>query len=178
MFDIAGTKERHFIEACGAYRRKKEFCSDIVILMANKDGAFEKEIIFSLISRLKEINLITDHLTIPNIPTEARCITYMGVCRYEQGNHRRIDIKYYPLEQFPYALLYLTGSDYFNKSMRLYAKKKGYSLTDCGLMPIDKKYPNPPKCEEEKDIFAFLGLEYMPPEKRVWELPTIIRARK
>ena len=83
LFDIAGTKERHFIEACGAYRRKKEFCSDIVILMANKDGTFEKEIIFSLISRLKEINLITDHLTIPNIPTEARCITYMGVCRYE-----------------------------------------------------------------------------------------------
>ena len=29
--------------------------------------------------------------------------------------HRRIDLKAYPREQFPFAVLYFTGSDYFNR---------------------------------------------------------------
>jgi hypothetical protein len=31
---------------------------------------------------------------------------------------------------FAFALLYFTGSDHFNRSMRLFASKKGYSLSD------------------------------------------------
>lgn len=35
--------------------------------------------------------------------------------------NRRIDIKVYPKSQFPFAILYFTGSAYFNRSMRLFA---------------------------------------------------------
>jgi DNA polymerase/3'-5' exonuclease PolX len=38
----------------------------------------------------------------------------MGVCNL-LGIHRRIDIKYYPRDQFGYAILYFTGSDHFNR---------------------------------------------------------------
>ena len=52
--------------------------------------------------------------------------------------HHRIDIKYYPLDQYAYATLYFTGSDMFNRSMRLYARKLGYSLSDRGMCPVDR----------------------------------------
>jgi DNA polymerase/3'-5' exonuclease PolX len=44
----------------------------------------------------------------------------MGVCRVLEKN-RRIDIKVYPREQYGTAILYFTGSDYFNRSMRYLA---------------------------------------------------------
>ena len=51
------------------------------------------------------------------------------------GVHRRLDLKVYPVAQFPFALLYFTGSDHFNRSMRFYAKKKHWTLSDHGLAP-------------------------------------------
>jgi hypothetical protein len=59
--------------------------------------------------------------------------SYMGVCKLPnqaKAIHRRIDIKIYPHELLPFAMLYFTGSDHFNRSMRLYAKKRGFSLSD------------------------------------------------
>jgi len=38
--------------------------------------------------------------------------------------HRRLDLKVYPPEEDAYALLYFTGSDHFNRSMRHYAKQR------------------------------------------------------
>jgi DNA polymerase/3'-5' exonuclease PolX len=34
---------------------------------------------------------------------------YMGVCKSKKA--RRIDIKVYPKDEYPFALLYFTGSD-------------------------------------------------------------------
>ena len=48
--------------------------------------------------------------------------------------HRRVDIKVYRPEEYPFALLYFTGSGYFNRSMRWWAQTKfGLSLNDKGL---------------------------------------------
>jgi len=63
----------------------------------------------------------------------------MGVCKLDLDEYyRRIDIKVYPRSQYAFALLYFTGSDYFNRSMRRYAELKGYSLSDHGLTPTRK----------------------------------------
>ena len=90
-----------------------------------------------------------------------------------QGMHHRLDIKYYPLEQYAYAMLYFTGSDYFNRSMRLFARKKNYSLSDHSLTPVERTTGMKQVwegrnivCYTEKDIFEFLGLDYMKPEDR------------
>jgi len=63
-------------------------------------------------------------------------MSYMGVCEYRSENlrsHHRIDIKNYPLDMYAFAILYFTGSDMFNQSMRSFAKKKGLLLNDKGL---------------------------------------------
>jgi DNA polymerase/3'-5' exonuclease PolX len=96
------------------------------------------------------------------------CDTYMGVCK-ARSCHRRLDIKVYPFEQFAFAVLYFTGSSHLNRSMRLYAKKKGWSLSDhglCEVLRVDEKGSKTQvgpslRCISEEEVFWALGLEYI-----------------
>lgn len=96
----------------------------------------------------------------------------MGICKFESEQHHRIDIKYYPLEQYPFAILYFTGSSDFNKHMRNHALKKGYTLTDHGIWEVERcgkqlmPRGNVKTFANEEDIFTFLRLKYKKPEER------------
>ena len=105
------------------------------------------------------------------------CHSYRGVIRLRGYEHfRRLDLKVYPPEEFAFALLYFTGSDHFNRSMRHYAKARGYSLSDHGIVHCQRLgggaedvrgtrniFPDA-KCEA--DVFAALGLQYVEPTLR------------
>ena len=99
-------------------------------------------------------------------------MSYMGVCQFEEDCHHRIDLKYYHINEYPYALLYFTGSAMFNRSMRLYASKIGIQLSDHGAVARRKKatdqfWDKPiPQCSTQSDIFKFLGLGYKTPKER------------
>ena len=97
-------------------------------------------------------------------------MSYMGVCRFDGPTHHRIDIKYYPIEEYAYAILYFTGSGNFNRMLRLHTMKLGLTLSDKGATPKMEKgviWDKPiPTCLTEKDIFDFLGLEYKTPQQR------------
>jgi len=84
--------------------------------------------------------------------------------------HRRMDIKTYTPDEMPFALLYFTGSGYFNRSMRAWADKaKGLSLHDRGFNLVrgnDMTAVRDAKFRDERDVFEYLGLEYVPPEDR------------
>merc|ERR1711971_1167042 len=122
---------------------------------------------------LEKTGFLKERLSLSKKATEKGCENYMGVCQvpgYERA--RRIDIKVYPKEQYGFALLYFTGSDYFNRSMRLFAEKKGYTLSDHGLAPIAKskgtkinKGMTVP-CQTEEAVFKALGLPYKTPAER------------
>lgn len=102
--------------------------------------------------------------------------SYMGVCKLQDDPtslHRRIDMKVYPRELGAFATLYFTGSDHFNRSMRLYAKRNGFHLSDKGLFRAARdNYDNPVNvsgiipCRTEREIFQHLGLEYKEPWDR------------
>eukprot|EP00658_Telonema_sp_P-2_P057009 TRINITY_DN45472_c0_g1_i1.p1 TRINITY_DN45472_c0_g1~~TRINITY_DN45472_c0_g1_i1.p1 ORF type:complete len:123 (-),score=23.90 TRINITY_DN45472_c0_g1_i1:201-569(-) len=103
--------------------------------------------------------------------------SYMGVCRVRpELPHRRLDLKVYSQQAYPFALLYFTGSDHFNRSMRYFAKQKGLSLSDQGLKPATRRHgekvwtgeyiPLPPKEQTEKGVFELLGLRYVHPTER------------
>mmetsp|Transcript_14692 Transcript_14692/g.10592 ORF Transcript_14692/g.10592 Transcript_14692/m.10592 type:complete len:85 (+) Transcript_14692:1475-1729(+) len=82
-------------------------------------------------------------------------------------------MKVYPRDQYGFALLYFTGSGNFNRSMRLFAQKKGYSLSDYGLTPVLKakggekvaQFASIP-CPTERDVFKALNLDYKEPKER------------
>jgi hypothetical protein len=78
----------------------------------------------------------------------------------------------YPAAHFPFALLYFTGSDHFNRSMRFYSRQRRWTLSDHGLCPAlrvgrEKVWSGRSVyCQTERDIFDALGLLYVPPEQR------------
>jgi DNA polymerase/3'-5' exonuclease PolX len=93
---------------------------------------------------------------------------FMGVCRLPRyQTHRHIDLLLCKPEEYWYTILYFTGSDVFNVSMRRHALTKGYSLSEHGLKRVRDGVPAPPVMNSEKDIFDFLGLEYVKPSDRI-----------
>jgi DNA polymerase/3'-5' exonuclease PolX len=95
---------------------------------------------------------------------------FMGVCKLSgtAGKaFRHIDLLLCKPEEYWYTILYFTGSDVFNVSMRRHALSKGYSLSEHGLKKMRDGVPVPPAMNSEKDIFDFLGLVYVKPEDRI-----------
>lgn len=74
-----------------------------------------------------------------------------------------VDLHVVPERQFPYALLYLTGSKAHINLLRKHAANLGMKLTDNGL--FDKEGA-PVVCKDEAAIYAALNLQYPAPEIR------------
>ncbi len=72
------------------------------------------------------------------------------------------DLRIVPPDQFGFALLYFTGSKEHNIKLRERSLKKGWSLSEYGFE--GKKAPKGNL--SEKEIFASLGLDFIPPELR------------
>jgi DNA polymerase (family 10) len=71
--------------------------------------------------------------------------------------------------QFPFALMYFTGSKEHNIVMRQRAIARGLRLNEYGLFRSDHETSDPAllvPCRTEEDIFAELGLSFVPPEMR------------
>ena len=155
---------------CGSYRRKKETSGDIDILLyhdevTDETDAHKSNYLTEFLELLISKKFLTDHLTAITNPTK-----YMGFGKYKKFN-RRIDIRLIPTKSQGSAMLYFTGSGEFNKSMRTYALKQGYTINEYGIYKLkaDGSKGFRIKTGEEADIFNVLKLEYVEPEDR---LPT------
>lgn len=158
---------------CGSFRRKAPTSGDIDVLLYHnkiiKDSDLQDmdNYLQTFTSHLVSQQFLVDHLTSIDSPTK-----YMGFCRLSLKHHiRRIDIRFVPTEHISSALLYFTGSGDFNKNMRIYALKRGYTINEYGIYKLDaqgnKKFRI--KTNTEADIFKTLGLDYVEPHNR---LPT------
>ncbi|TFK48168.1 hypothetical protein OE88DRAFT_1647173 [Heliocybe sulcata] len=161
-----------FIEIMGSYRsasRGKADCGDIDILITRPtdDGRTHRGILRKLLRNLHEERIITEDLSIPEDLDDLENV-YRGLCRRdEHSRHRRIDFLAVPWRSRGAALLYYTGDDIFNRSMRLKANKMGYSLNQRGLYagvvrdPHDRTKKisegNIVASEAEEEIFRILG---------------------
>ena len=71
--------------------------------------------------------------------------------------------------EFPFALLYFTGSKEHNIVMRQRAIQRGLRLNEYGLFKSTEETRDPNllvTCKTEEDVFVELGLAYIPPEMR------------
>ena len=102
----------------------------------------------------------------------------MAVARIgPKGKARHLDLFVFPSDQYPFALMFATGSGEFNVRFRGYALEQGWSLSDKGLFRGNSKGPAATPAEiqarigkseitSERDIFQFLGVHYLKPEER------------
>ena len=88
---------------------------------------------------------------------------------------RRIDFLLVPWEELGAAMIYFTGNDIFNRSIRLLASKKVMRLNQRGLWRDVIRGPNRQRVTQgtlvegrsEKKIFQILGVPWRPPEHRI-----------
>eukprot|EP00516_Mucochytrium_quahogii_P003258 CAMPEP_0203750548 /NCGR_PEP_ID=MMETSP0098-20131031/4766_1 /ASSEMBLY_ACC=CAM_ASM_000208 /TAXON_ID=96639 /ORGANISM=" , Strain NY0313808BC1" /LENGTH=569 /DNA_ID=CAMNT_0050639903 /DNA_START=121 /DNA_END=1830 /DNA_ORIENTATION=+ len=173
------------IQVCGSYRRGKETSGDVDFLICTPglDGCPR---LLELLEALHKRGFLVQDLVDTRSKAKAKHTdigngqvagkqSYMGICKLEgKAFHRRIDIKVYPAKNFGFAMLYFTGSDHFNRSMRYYAKVSGYSMDDTGLYKalrhgkdkVAKATESLIQCQTEKQVFDALGLEYRGPTDR------------
>jgi len=145
------TKKTNY-EIVGSYRRGQESSGDIDVIISSEspkafddflDVLIEKKIIVEVLSRGKNKCLV-----IAKIP--------------KSTVYRRVDFLYATPSEFPFSILYFTGSKGFNVVMRGHALKMGYSMNEHGFTPaVDRPI------KDERDIFDFLGLQYKSPRERI-----------
>lgn len=141
----------------GSYRRGAANSGDIDIIITSgtNDASLHKR----FVDALKAAKLLTGILSTGRTKT-------LAIGRLFEGKHRRVDIMYSPPDEFPYAVLYFTGSRSFNIAMRNRALGMGYSLSEHGLIDTATKGRVSQPMKDEGDIFRFLGMRFKEPEKR------------
>ncbi|KAI0758829.1 hypothetical protein C8Q74DRAFT_1209393 [Fomes fomentarius] len=168
-----------YMRVMGSFRRGKADCGDIDILITRptNDGKTHRGILRRLLAELHRRGILTDDLTVPKDWNSLEQ-KYNGICRKDpQSLHRRIDFLTMPWKSRGGALLYFTGDDIFNRSLRLKANKMGYSLNQRGLYAGVIRDPNDRKkklhegtliaSETEQEIFRILGVPWQEPHERV-----------
>ena len=159
------------MEIVGSYRRGAQTSGDIDIIITSSnpkvfttfvDNLIREKIILHVLSRGP-----TKCLVVSKIPTSDAA--------------RRVDFLYTTPEEFPFAILYFTGSKIFNTVMRHIALEKGYTMNEHGINKMENKKKGEKVnklFKEEKDIFDFLGLEYKTPIERTDGRAIILKSVK
>ena len=150
-------------EVVGSFRRQAETSGDIDVLIRIPQG-MSIEVANLLFREYIEILQISGYINEILAIGEHKC---MAICSIEPGKYRRLDLLLTPYEEYPYAILYFTGSDKFNVAYRAYCLTKGYTLNEHTMAPTSPTTPQPPSMTSETDIFRFLGLQYIEPQNRV-----------
>ena len=140
----------HF-EIVGSYRRGNLTSGDIDVIITSKNPEDFTKFLDSLLFQ----NIIIEILS----RGKSKCLV---IARLPDGcDARRVDFLYCTPEEYPFSVLYFTGSKAFNVVMRSHALKIGNSLNEHGFKDVEQPFP------DEKSIFDFLGLKYIVPEERV-----------
>jgi DNA polymerase (family 10) len=132
-------------ETAGSLRRMKATVGDIDLLVASANP----EPVMRAFTSLKDIARVL-----------GQGETKSSV---EFANGTRAQLWVHPPEQFGTALQYATGSKEHNVRLREIALDKGLSLSDHSFT---KKNGKEIFCATEEEVYAALGLQYVPPELR------------
>jgi DNA polymerase lambda len=159
---------------CGSFRRKKDFSSDMDILLTHKNisDTNDKQGIYLD----KVVDALTDFFIIDKL-TESSKRHFQGFATFKnildnfpnfniQKSVIRLDIIIVPFSSYYTALMHFTGSAVFNQKMRLHAKSMNMKLSEYGLYKHIKNKDVRIEINSENDIFNALLLKYISPEKR------------
>ena len=146
------------MEIVGSYRREKQNSGDIDVILT--DAAGNKNLLADFAAELEKEKLIEAFLT-------RGATKIMAVARLPGGKARRMDLMFAPPKEYPFAVLYFTGSAAFNIGTRLRALELGLSLSEHGFKDRKTGDAVDMSVKNEKDIFKILGIAYKAPAARV-----------
>ena len=174
----------------GSARRRRETIGDLDLVVAvdEADHAAVAEAILALpgiadvkgagsskISLILDTEIFDEAFTLPHL--DANVLDAIGGAEYESmeaGGTIDAQVRLVPPEVAPFTLAYFTGSKEHNIAMRQRAIDQGLRLNEFGLIPEalagDLKGMEAAvhslEASSEADIYAHLGLAYVPPELR------------
>lgn len=160
----------------GSYRRGAKTSGDIDLMLTREGTTSSNELLPFL------------HTLVEKLTTQGFLVAALAESRSDGGSKwhgacvlpgnpmwRRIDFLLVPSSEMGAALIYFTGDDIFNRSIRLLSSKKGLRLNQKGLFKDIMRGPGREKSNEgtliegadEKKIFEYLGVPWRPPEHRI-----------
>lgn len=164
----------------GSYRRGAKDTGDIDMIMTcpSASVATLRTIVFDqLVPHLFRTGFLTASLATSrsNDPERSGTKWHGASCLPGSEIWRRIDFLLVPEEELGAALIYFTGNDIFNRSVRLLARKKGMRLNQRGLYKDVQWGSKGEKLNEgvlvegrdEKRIFEVLGVPWREPGERI-----------
>jgi DNA polymerase (family 10) len=142
------------LSTAGSLRRGKEIVKDLDFVASSRKP---QEVMDYFVS-LPFVKTVTNHGT-----TKSSVLLTSGISA---------DLRVVSDKEFPYALHHFTGSKEHNVAMRQRAIAQGKKLSEWGLFITPKKKKSDDDdgelvpCNTEEELFAALGLQYIPPELR------------
>jgi DNA ligase (NAD+) len=147
-------------EIVGSYRRGLATSGDIDVIITSSDPDVFRVFVDELVKR----GIIVEILSRGN----AKCLVIAKLPKAEYV--RRVDFLYTSPEEYPFSVLYFTGSKEFNTTMRERALSMNYTLNEHGMSVMENKKKGDRVSQvfpDEKSIFDFLGMEYKQPMERL-----------
>ena len=168
----------------GSYRRKAQESGDIDLLIKSCEN--NEKVLKELIKILKASNVL-----LQDGEKGSGVKKYRGLAKIPGFPVVSMDILYSSPKEYPFALLYFTGSKSFAEIFRAYVNSLGYSINEFGITynegakkdrPISKadieRKLGKDTIDTEKDIFNFFGFDYIEPEDRTAEHFKMLLKRK
>jgi DNA polymerase IV len=165
------------VTVMGSYRRGAASSGDIDLMITKQNSRAETirdVVIGRLIPKLFKMDFLKAGLATTS-RTSATGSKWHGASALPGSNvWRRIDFLLVPWDEVGAALIYFTGNDIFNRSIRLLASKKEMRLNQHGLYKNVMRGKNRVKVttgelvesRSEKKIFEILGVPWRPPYHR------------
>jgi DNA polymerase (family 10) len=134
------------VEIAGSARRWAEACKDLDIVATASDP----DALAAAFAKLPLIGEVQHQAT-----AGVRAVTHNGL---------PIDFRIVPPENFGNLLQHFTGSGKHNEAMRTAAVKRGFHVSEYGV--IDDSTGTTHACATEEEVYELLGMQFIPPELR------------
>lgn len=162
----------------GSYRRGAAHSGDIDMLISRPGASLAqlRAVVFdALVPALSNAGFLKAALAASHAPDASGAKWHGASCLPGSAVWRRVDLLLVPEAEMGAALIYFTGNDIFNRSMRLLARKKGMRLNQKGLYEDVKRGRRGERLNEgalvegrsERRIFEVLGVPWREPEERI-----------
>ena len=159
VFELISPKKSNY-EIVGSYRRGQQDSGDIDVIITSDNSNIFTDFVDVLIKN----QIITEVLS----RGSSKCLVIAKIP--SSTIYRRVDFLFTSQEEYPFSILYFTGSKVFNTLMRQHAITQGYTMNEHGLYKLNNEGKKMNKIDkifkEEREIFDYLNIEYKEPQER------------